>query len=619
MAVFKSILYMISCMVLLYFVCICRKTKKRENLIINIPIYIMLTAIGTPLTVALAGLVGLKPGLWTFTALNLIISGIIAYFVYKKGARQELYFDRFDLFANLGIMAVTLATCVFQFGFRLNIAFGTCDAARHCKWAFDHAETTEINGMYLTKVISGTMINAFRPFVDEKLLYKVFIVFCIILYVISALAFYSLMRTLFKDGRARYLAIAFTLAYALGFPRADLMYGFVYLGAGITLAGLLIYLVERYFNDELSPLFAVIALSLGAFAIGSCYVLYAPIIYVAVFICICIKEFRDGKAAGLEKKQLFTKAFLRNFIIFIIPSLLVIYYVAVRAFNISFDSFAAIGSEAPAAADAVSDSAGAFEVLKKGGRVYFNGYWDFILFAPLVIFGIYRQIKNRRIELCSVFLAAVGAWVLLMHAAYAAEIISSYYFAKNHFLLSLVYFYSAAFGAKELLRLDRKVIIRSAAIWAACAAVCFIGAFALKTNANIFYIYYHNLSWIAGMEPISDDIMEFDEYVGDNLAADGEIIPLIEDWHEYARWFHTFAKQPELMDYYSAPHETTIAALENCEYRYIAVANGSTFYRDYPELIDCYARVYENGYGFVVDTSAEVAVQTEAEAEAAAE
>ena len=611
MAVFKSVLYLLSCLVLIYFVCVCRKSGKRENLVINIPVYVMLTAIGTPLVVAVAGLVGLKPGLWTFTILNLIASGILAYFVYGKNMRQELYFDRFDLFANLGIIAVTLATCVFQFGLKLNIAFGTCDAARHCKWAFDHAETTEINGMYLTKVISGTMINAFRPFVDEKLLYKVFLVFCIILYVISAMAFYSLMRTVFKNGRSKYLAVAFTLAYSLGFPRADLMYGFVYLGAGVTLAGLLIYLVERYFNDELSPLFAVIALSLGAFAIGSTYILYAPIIYIAVFICICIKTFRDGKAAGLEKKELFGKAFLRNFVIFIIPTLLVVYYVAVRAFNISFDSFAALGSEAPAAADAVSDSAGAFEVLKKGGRVYFNGYWDFILFAPLVIFGIIRQIKSRRIELCSVFLAAVGAWVLLMHAAYAADIISSYYFAKNHFLLSLVYFYSAAFGAKELLKLDRKVIFRSTAVWAACAAVCFLGAFALKTNANIFYIYYHNLSWIANMEPIPDEIKEFDEYVGDNFASDGEIIPLIEDWHEYARWFHTFADQPELMDYYSAPHETTIEALESCEYRYIAVAKNCTFYRAYPELLDCYARVYENEYGFLLDTTAEAAAAIE--------
>ena len=96
------------------------------------------------------------------------------------------------------------------------------------------------------------------------------------------------------------LSAFFVFVYMIGYPMCSMIYGFTYLGMGVTVVGMLIILTDMYLKEDMGKWMNIIFLMLGCLAIFECYVMFMPVTFFALITCIFVKQWKMHKLVSRD-------------------------------------------------------------------------------------------------------------------------------------------------------------------------------------------------------------------------------------------------------------------------------------------------------------------------------
>lgn len=573
-----AILSFLSCFSGLIFL---KKTEKSINLVISLPLQFILLYAAVAFACGIINLL-LPVNLITVSIVCILMAAALWLLVYKNG-RQRYSFRFIDAIAFLILIAIAGYYAYKQFGGALLPVYETSDPATHLKMAMNVVSSQRLTTMFFAPLFNAITIELFGFLVNSSIYYyKIFVLTDIAMYALSALLFYSLLASRAERIRYKLCAGFVTIVYMLGYPLNNMVFGFVYLGIGVSVIIALMHLSECYISGAYNHTLCVVALMLMLFAIAVCYSLFAPIAYFALLFVGVIKYFKQ--------KRLFSWEFVfEQLKIFLLPSILAVYYLA----------FTGAGELTEAA------------TLTIEGYIYRDLYSNFILLLPIAIFALYKSFKNKKTEYSSaIFIILILSVVVLLYLGLKGHI-SSYYYYKLYYPLWAVCLYMVFLAIKEIEEKNFALVVSSITAVSLAFIVAITGVNEKIQNINILFnpnscayelfdIYDFNSQKIIKDNNIEErgewlQRIELYDYVeNNNLKADDKV-QLVDEWL-YVFWYEALTNQRFEQYYWEAP-EATMQSIKSAEY--VVVNPRSEMYEQNKDYFDSLERVFENSLGFV--------------------
>ena len=467
-------------------------------------------------------------------------------------------------------------------GFALNINYRSIDPAAHIKSAIDIITKQKLGSMYYTSLLNALFMEVCAPWVSVSMYYKLFILTEVVNLGLSGLVFYSILRGKMKDGFLGVSAIVIMCIYVAEYPLNNALFGFTYLGVGISIIGVLIMLTMELMKDETNPKLLIPLLSMGCLAVFECYVLFMPVVYFAIITTVFVKQYKGKCLVSKETVFLCLK-------IFLMPCILGIYY--------TFFGFLGEGVTAGS------------QIALEGG-IYRDLFSNFVPFIPFALFGLWRMWKDKENHILRYLFLYLMAFIGVLFIGGMKGKVSSYYYYKNYYLLWL-FIMLLVYYAVTLLEPK----LRSYAVIAFLSWTCILGMGVLGIEDKIAF---HNQMFDENKKSGSyNDILVFNyvtlqsepysalkcelySYVYDELLSNGAAqVPIACYWEDDV-WYQALTNQRlDGWDYLSADHVAYYAKLDEVDADYMLVLTDSAIYQDNQEYYDGLTRLYENEAGFV--------------------
>ena len=181
-----------------------------------------------------------------FGVLHIAEGAALWYVILVKKRRQAYYFEAADVCALAVLAFFVVVAAVRQFGVQLdNFNFeADSDAARHLMYARNVSVHGQLISMYFSAVNSGLIMNAFKGIVNEILMYKIFILFEIMVLYLNGAMFWTLIRRYLNTKFSIAVGILVAAAYMLGYPWNSMVFGSSYLSTGIMCVAMIIFLLD---------------------------------------------------------------------------------------------------------------------------------------------------------------------------------------------------------------------------------------------------------------------------------------------------------------------------------------------------------------------------------------
>ena len=134
------------------------------------------------------------------------------------------------------------------------------------------------------------------------------------------------------------------------------------------------------------------------------YCLFCPFVYLAEFIFLCNKHFRNNRK----------KLFIIVLFTLILPGILGTSYILLKHIKGITNAFA------------------------MEGYVYKNIWSNFLLFIPFIGYKLYHEVKNKEVHIESLMFLFEIAFIVILSVLLKLEKCSEYYFYKNWYALWLI-------------------------------------------------------------------------------------------------------------------------------------------------------------------------------------
>ncbi|MEA5003686.1 MAG: hypothetical protein VB081_09325, partial [Christensenella sp.] len=458
---------------------------------------------------------------------NIAASIYFWYDVLKNKRRQQYGLHWLDLVFAVLLFLVVCSCMRDQFGSRLELFYQTTDPARHMIFAMDIVNTQSVSGMFFAQFNNAMFIEMVTPFLSSAFYsYIPFIIADGCMLYLSGMMIYALMRKLCKNMFLRVVAIVLALVYVLGYPFNNMIFGFTYLGVGVTVVGLILFAAEGYIRGDLKRHVSVALLSIGLLELMLSYLLFVPVVMLAVFICLTVYL--------VKKKQFIKKKTLLEYgLIFLVPIVLGLLYSYSGIFN------------APATDTTVGSA------IAREGPMYRSLYANFVIFMPFAAYAVLKLFHKKKISPVAVMFIILIAFIGIMLVFGLKGKVASYYYYKNYFLLWLLYFYLAFYGIYYLAQKSMRFLCSYLGVWLLLALISFTNLEAriksinplyspeLRTN-QFFDVYFNNMNWTANGDPLGDERMDLYHYIYDN-KGDGYVPAIASDNDK--SWFEALTNQ----------------------------------------------------------------------------
>ena len=252
---------------------------------------------------------------------DLISSIFFWYIIIKYKDIQHYKFELVDLiFIVLLLLGLIYFTKVHYSGMSLRINYASIDAGVHFKNALYTINFQKVDGMFYDMVWNALFIEFLGVFVSPSAFYKLYVLADILNLGLAAAMFYCVIRHKISSSFEKIIGVLLSGIYVITYPLNVTLFGFTYLGMSITIIGIIILLMEFYMKNEISIKFCILLLMLTCFGVFETYVLFVPVLYFAVILCVFFKQ---SKA-----KCLFSKGtILTSCAIFLVPCILGLYFV----------------------------------------------------------------------------------------------------------------------------------------------------------------------------------------------------------------------------------------------------------------------------------------------------
>lgn len=591
LSVFWSCFYLIAAFGLAVGFCIIEKGDKKLFAGTMIPVaFISLMGYQT-FVAGIINLLHIKVNIITLGLFDLCAAVVLWFFIIAKKKRQKLIFEWQDFVVWSLIFVTIIMFAIKRYGGELVINYNSIDASVHMKMARNVMDSQSVNSMYYAALHNGILMEVLGAFVGTVNLYKVYVIGDILHLALAGLMFWGVVRRYTKDNFMRVFAIIATLMYMYGYPLNSTLFGFSYLGMGVTVIAYIIAVMDYYVTSEIDRRIAVVLLAFGCFGIFQSYVLFMPVVFFSVLICFLINQLREKKLFSLN-------TIWTGLGIFLLATVLGLWYTYGGIFGFSGSSGGGGGTTVGSA-------------IKIEGGIYTNLYANFIFLIPLALTGFVCLIKDKKNKLI-LYLAPIDAvFVLALLTKALRRDVSAYYYYKNYYVLWLLAWVLAFVGVYYLEKNARLIAVFTLGLW------IFIGAMQFKNieqriydknpllvpqrvSENLWHIYSFNYAFLQ-IPHYNDNKISILNYAQENLLNnDSGYIPVISEYEDYL-WMQSLTGQSAggFRCWDVEDGEDFFGKLKAEDIKYIMIYRDSQFYNDYKDEFDSLERLYENYAGYV--------------------
>ena len=381
---------------------------------------------------------------------HLIAAGLIYYYARRKSGAGALKCAAFEIrAADVMMGALLLALIVFlgyvRFYTANPIIFATIDPAERFGNAMNIAVTqtivTNFPNQYFSQLTGSLFIQTLQPFAPGVLPFRFFVWKDLFNLWFTGALFYGAVSLYMRSRFSKVLGFILTFVFILGYPWMNQLFGFVYPGVATNLILLVLIAFALLFRGEIDKRLAYLIVSIGCFGLGICYTLYAPPIFIAAFLMIFFYE-RKLEKTGLARLA------LTELTVFIIPAV----WTFVNAVMLDFGGEFNVGNS-----------------IMDEGAIHRNLYTEFIPYAPLVFWLVWRLISKKRLEFPLIFTLCFAAYQAGIFALMMQSRVSTYYYYKLNFAAWFIFLFMACLAIDALARYSRAR--RFVAVYLVCWAL----------------------------------------------------------------------------------------------------------------------------------------------------
>jgi len=329
------------------------------------------------------------------------------------------------------------------------IIFATIDPAERFGNAMNisvmQTVVTNFPNQYFSQLTSSLFIQTLQPFAPDVLPFRFFVWKDLFNLWFTGALFYGAASLYMRSRFSKVIAFILTFVFVLGYPWMNQLFGFVYPGVALNLILLVLIAFALLFRGEIDKRIAYIMISIGCFGLGICYTLYVPPLFVAAFLAIFYYERK------IEGSRLSRVAFT-EFAVFIVPAV----WTFVNAVMLDFGGDFNVGNS-----------------MTGEGAVHRNLYTEFIPYAPLVLWLVWRLVTKKRWEFPLLFTLSFAAYQIAVFALMMPSLVSTYYYYKLYFATWFVFLFMACLAIDALVHHARirRFIVVYLVCWALIAAV----------------------------------------------------------------------------------------------------------------------------------------------------
>lgn len=457
---------------------------------------------------------------------------------------------RNDIVFLILLLVITLSLSFLQFGFPVSITFITADPSEHFAKAMRIFNGGIVSGQYLVQLTAAIFMSFFEPFVASSSLYEVYIWTEIGFFTISGWMFYSLI-TRFSDKERKLTICIIFILYIIGYPLNNLIMGFSYLGASVTVIAALLYMLYGCSPDNKTEYTKIAIISVLLLELSISYLVFVPPVFTAIFIFYIY--------ALKKKKEKNSVIFLEIVAVFSLPCLF--------AFFVSLPAFLSIPSPSSDTANAaIYTIKEASAALRAEGGSFRELYANFIFILPLSIYGYLAVYNKKSFQAINMISIAFIAWTVLLFIAGIVGMMSSYYFFKTYYALWLLFFVYAYLGVNHLQRESPKMLVSYSVVWIIIISLAVFGldakSSASRPNFNptpvsnyLFSLYTYNASAL-GEGTIDRDLIQEYEQLCRDIEENGNV-GILSD-HNLSRWLTAYGYNSQVIPWWLASDEQDI-------------------------------------------------------------
>ncbi len=590
MSYFATILYAVSWVFMMSGFLFFRRTNEKAAYATWIPLTIYASMCYNAFFAGILCLIHVPLNLYVFSILDLA-TGVGLWFLNKKrGALQKYEFSKYDIIAIAILVAGVLIFAQVRYGgAALNWNYKAVDPAARYREAMEYMNWHEVSRMFFAQLNNGMLMQFFAPWFAYDYYYQLYVLGDILNLILTGAVFYGVVKRYAKGHFLHIAAIICMLFYVFGYPLNSTLYGFTYLEMGINIIALIIVLNDSFMRNEGPKWFWVILLMLFGHALFQCYVLFMPITFLAMGICLLIKQKQEGKLFSFDTVKLVLAEFAA-------PVILGLVYTYMDVF--------------------VNDDVQVGNAIAAEGGIYRDLYSNFVFFLPIAIVGyvlLVRAKKNRLMVFLAPFL---GVFMFVMfYAGYHARKVSTYYFFKNYYLLWMVVFVLLMSALSHFDINGRRVVTAYFGMWCFVAMMLLTGLETRIQNNNNWYVLDHKsqhmndlltFNWNTTQEgPYPLTKMDLMHWVYQNLVepkTTENLVPVASSEEEtYLYESVTGQRLPDYRFWITSENglERYFEHMDQ-DTDYVCVFTDSGLYELQRKYFDSFPRVYENSAGFVV-------------------
>lgn len=593
-----SVIYLISyacafCAIILY-----PKSTERERLLTWIPVGFFLLMAFDGLVAGVCTLLQIPVALASQLIGHLLLIAGIGIVAFKVKRIQRLFITKLDIVFLIIFSLICLVVIRMEFGADFTPHYLVTDPINHFRQSLRIYLDGTVSGMYQAWNFIASAIGVSSAFINFDYFYKVYCATDAIMWFFSGLLFYAAACETLSRDNVEIFAGVFCVLYTLGYPLNGMIWGFCYLGIGVSFSVLAALFCKRMLSNRNG--FFLFGFSLSLFALVTSYALFAPFVYLSLFMCTTASFSRNGKLFKPQNIALFIA-------LFAIPGLLGSWFF--------YDGILSSG--------AVTFS----NALDNEGGMYRNLYSNLVLFFPLIIVSLWN-LKHSRAFVHSpnailFLLLCIGFVAMLVPAYYHA--ISTYYLGKMQFAIWPFALLLSASGAQAAIKLPGKILLGAYSAVFSFLCIMVVGGvdqrfaeayqpIGVGTPAayhSYLDIYRWNLDTMRTSGEISSDVWSLFHEAAD-YVSNGEEVPIIAAGM-YSGWYYDITCQLDEIRSVRVNSNDPDEVLEQIMqdgYRYVAVVtipygnqgdNGASIATQALLSQDNSSIVFQNDAGYIVE------------------
>ena len=418
-----EIIYIITALWLFVSTMLIKKSDEKQNVLLRATLSIILFTIYNILLGYIFLICKIPYTLLPLSIVNIIISAINTFLIYKKKEIQKYYIHIRDIIFMLILLVVISVIAITQYGFTFQIKYETTDPAVHFSVAKEiyNTKTLQWNGsMPAASINTELLFDVFDFIVPEFDFYYLFIIFdLIVLYLMGTILYLGITNKTESKIKS-VIAMIFSILFVCGYPLNSVIFGYAYLTVGILYMTTLIAVAINIKNKELKLCPLCIEMFLIVFGIFFSYYFFVPVIYSAFGLYILFDMIKNRKNKNIL--SIFTKEnIIKVFVILILPTILGFsYFVLPGLLQSGETTMSHINTE---------------------GYIYRDLYSNFVLLAPLAIYYMIYNFKNKKNSFSTILMIISSLFTLLLLKKGLRGEVSSYYYFKMYFLLWILVIY----------------------------------------------------------------------------------------------------------------------------------------------------------------------------------